>query len=208
MPRKRPVQQTRARRTRDDLLEAAGEVFANQGYPGATIDDITAIAGVSKGAFYFHFESKEDVFVALVQGWASDVSTQVKELSRSGRLERSGLRTVIDRLLSVGGSRWRPRLVLEFLSQAEHNSRVGEALVEAQDAWRAATSKVVSKARRAGLVDEGLSPDATAAALLAIRDGLIVQACLPGSSREIDVRSATRVALALLQPPRVVRRTG
>ena len=208
MPRKRPVQQSRAKRTREDLLEAARQVFADGGYSRATIDDITNTVGVSKGAYYFHFESKEDILVALVEEWAEDVSEQVKELTKTGRLERAGLRPIIDRLLGVGGATWRPRLVLEFLSQAEQNERVGEALVRAQDAWRTATSKFVSRARRAGLVEEGLSPDATAAALLAIRDGLMVQACLPGSSQEIDVRSATKAALALLQPAGVMRRVG
>lgn len=208
MPKKPSVQQARAKRTRDDLLEAARRVFAGRGYAGATIDDITAAAGVSKGAYYFHFETKEDILVALVTDWAAEVSEGVHELARTGDLERAGLRAALHRLFSVGNSTWQPRLVLEFLSQAEQHERVGQALVAAQDAWRGAMSKLISRARRAGAADEGLSPDAIAAALLAIRDGLLMQACLPGSSREIDLRSATKAALALLQPIRPVRRVS
>ena len=208
MARKRSVQQSRAKRTREDLLEAARRVFANQGYAGATIDDLTAEAGVSKGAFYFHFDSKEDILVALVTDWANEISEGVQELTRTGDLERAGLRAALNRLFSVGNSTWQPRLVLEFLSQAEQHERVGVALVAAQDAWRTAMAKLISKARRAGVADEGLSPDAIAAALLAIRDGLLMQACLPGSGREIDLRSATKAALALLQPVRPMRRVS
>lgn len=208
MAKKRSVQQFRAKRTRADLLEAARRVFANQSYAGATIDDITAEAGVSKGAFYFHFDSKEDILVALVTDWANEISEGVQDLTRTGNLEGAGLRAALNRLFSVGNSTWQPRLVLEFLSQAEQHERVGAVLVAAQDAWRTAMAKLISKARRAGVADEGLSPDAIAAALLAIRNGLLMQACLPGSGREIDLRSATKAALALLQPVRPMRRVS
>lgn len=208
MATNRSLRQSRAKRTREDLLGAAQRVFADQGYTGATIEDITDEAGVSKGAYYFHFDSKEDIFVALVTKWASEISEGAQALTATGDLERVGLKAALHRLFSVGNSAWQPRLLLEFLSQAEQHERVGEALVAGQDAWRAAMAKLVFKARRAGVADERLSPDAIAIALLAIRDGLLMQACLPGSGREIDLRSATKAALAMLQPPGAARRVS
>jgi AcrR family transcriptional regulator len=47
------------------LLEAALEVFAERGYRDASIDDIAQRAGYSKGAVYWHFSSKDDLFFAL-----------------------------------------------------------------------------------------------------------------------------------------------
>ncbi|GGS31329.1 ScbR family autoregulator-binding transcription factor [Streptomyces griseoviridis] len=58
------AQQERAIRTRRAVLMAAAEVFAKQGYTAATVADILKAAGVTKGALYFHFDSKE----ALAQG--------------------------------------------------------------------------------------------------------------------------------------------
>src|SRR4051794_11617984 len=49
------------------LLEAALEVFAERGYRAASVDDIAAEAGYSKGAVYFHFSGKEDLFFALLE---------------------------------------------------------------------------------------------------------------------------------------------
>jgi AcrR family transcriptional regulator len=49
------------------LLRAAGEVFAERGYPDASVDEIAARAGYSKGALYWHFASKDDLFLALVE---------------------------------------------------------------------------------------------------------------------------------------------
>ncbi|GAA2607647.1 MULTISPECIES: ScbR family autoregulator-binding transcription factor [Streptomyces] len=58
------AQQERAIRTRRAVLEAAATVFAEQGYTAATVADILKTAGVTKGALYFHFDSKE----ALAKG--------------------------------------------------------------------------------------------------------------------------------------------
>ena len=53
--------------TREVLLQAAGRVFARKGYRAATVDDVAAAAGLSKGAVYWHFESKEELLLALLE---------------------------------------------------------------------------------------------------------------------------------------------
>ncbi|MER6735930.1 ScbR family autoregulator-binding transcription factor [Streptomyces puniciscabiei] len=53
--------QDRAIRTRRKILSAAAEVFESRGYRSATISEVLNAAGVTKGALYFHFQSKEDL---------------------------------------------------------------------------------------------------------------------------------------------------
>ena len=60
---------TRAERkelTRELLLDAAIEVFAQRGYHGASLEDVAAAAGFTKGAVYSNFETKADLFLALL----------------------------------------------------------------------------------------------------------------------------------------------
>jgi AcrR family transcriptional regulator len=52
--------------TRDRLLRAATAVFASKGYHAASVDDIVAESGTSKGAFYHYFASKQEVFITVV----------------------------------------------------------------------------------------------------------------------------------------------
>jgi AcrR family transcriptional regulator len=52
--------------TRARLLEAAAEVFAKKGYERASVDDVAQAAGFTKGAVYWNFASKEELFLALV----------------------------------------------------------------------------------------------------------------------------------------------
>ena len=64
-PKKR-VRPTRAQ-TRARLLKAAGEVFAERGYDRASLDDVAAAAGLTKGAVYSSFASKDELFYALMR---------------------------------------------------------------------------------------------------------------------------------------------
>lgn len=65
-------EQTRAR-----LLEAAAAVFARRGYHVATLEEVAAEAGFTKGAVYSNFESKEALFLALVD---QEIAKRVQEI--------------------------------------------------------------------------------------------------------------------------------
>jgi AcrR family transcriptional regulator len=57
----------RRRQTRDHLLEAAAQVFAERGFHGASLDEVAAVAGFTKGAVYSNFKNKEDLFLAVLE---------------------------------------------------------------------------------------------------------------------------------------------
>jgi len=65
--------QQRSEETRAHLLDAAQKQFSISGYDAASVDDICKEAGVSKGAFYHHFPSKQAVFLALFEDWLTTV---------------------------------------------------------------------------------------------------------------------------------------
>jgi len=67
MNRKRMTQEERKQETRKMLLDSAAEIFAQFGFHGATVDKIAEFAGYSKGAVYANFNSKEELFLALLE---------------------------------------------------------------------------------------------------------------------------------------------
>ncbi|MER5934801.1 ScbR family autoregulator-binding transcription factor [Streptomyces sp. NPDC002054] len=67
------LKQGRAQRTREVLLRAAAEVFDENGFSGASINKILERAGVTAGAVYFHFESKEGLARAVILEQAGDL---------------------------------------------------------------------------------------------------------------------------------------
>src|SRR5260370_23487825 len=57
----------RREQTRHHLIEAAAAVFAARGYHGASLDEVAAAAGFTKGAVYSNFKNKEELFVAVLE---------------------------------------------------------------------------------------------------------------------------------------------
>lgn len=67
MVRRRLTQEERKTETRQLLIESAVETFAQLGFHGASVDKIAEYAGFSKGAFYAHFNSKEELFLTILK---------------------------------------------------------------------------------------------------------------------------------------------
>ena len=86
--------------TRQRILEAAEEVFAEKGYHGAVVDDIVRTADMSKGGFYFHFPNKQGSFLALMESLTPRlISTAERAIAQEtdpvARVD-AALRTVLD----------------------------------------------------------------------------------------------------------------
>nr|WTB30753.1 TetR/AcrR family transcriptional regulator [Streptomyces sp. NBC_00830] len=91
------AQQARAIQTRRSILVAAAAVFDERGYSSATISEILARAGVTKGALYFHFNSKEELALGVMDLQLDSVPlppqlTKLQELVDQGMLLAHRLR--------------------------------------------------------------------------------------------------------------------
>jgi AcrR family transcriptional regulator len=65
--------------TRTRILAAAARVFAQKGYHETRVDDIVVESGSSKGSVYFHFPSKERIFLALIDTFTDLLETRLRE---------------------------------------------------------------------------------------------------------------------------------
>ncbi|HEY7633802.1 MAG TPA: TetR/AcrR family transcriptional regulator [Thermoleophilaceae bacterium] len=86
-----PSGDTRSNRKRKAILDAASRVFLSKGYLGTSMDEIAALAGVSKQTVYKHFADKEGLFneivVSTVNEASDPVQQEVQSLADSGDLE-------------------------------------------------------------------------------------------------------------------------
>jgi AcrR family transcriptional regulator len=97
------ARQERSRRTVERILDAAARIFHEQGYAGATTNDIADEADVSIGSLYQYFPNKEAVLLALTSRHIKATTSGLAELLSEQRLEAGVdaiLRTVIDFLLA------------------------------------------------------------------------------------------------------------
>jgi AcrR family transcriptional regulator len=121
--------------TRSHLLDAAARVFARQGFDGASIDDIAAAAGFTKGAVYSNFKNKEDLFLALIdrrtEQQIAAVRTTLEETSSLTGEERSIRFADFTAELLWGDRDWQ-LLSLEFALYAARHPQARRLLAERQ----------------------------------------------------------------------------
>jgi AcrR family transcriptional regulator len=80
MPTRIPIEGVGKRaRTRARLIEAAAELFAERGFHGATLADVAGRAGLTTGAIYGNFKSKEELFLAIFEAPAAGVNVEFRE---------------------------------------------------------------------------------------------------------------------------------
>lgn len=120
----------RTRQTRALLLKAAETVFARDGYEGAELGEIAALAGRTKGAIYAQFASKEEIFLAMVEERRDGDRAEMQQaLSPTGSVEENikALRRFYLKL--VDQPRW-GLLLLEFKLFAMRHPQAQKRLQE------------------------------------------------------------------------------
>lgn len=146
----------RRQATRDRLLAAAAEVFAERGFHGASVEDICERAGFTRGAFYSNFTDKDELVTELYAQHSRRLRTAVTEVaSRPGLTLPDLLDAVVD--VWAGDPEERRRwhlLTTEFGLHALRDERARRAWAAIQADVRAGLGEVVD-----GIVrDHGLHP--------------------------------------------------
>lgn len=172
----------RKRRSRDEtrqlLLDAALKVFGSNGYERATIDEIVREAGFSKGAFYVHFESKDDLFWEMLQERINAQQEQFRAaLDPEDSIEANEMR-ILGAVFAMSQGPIGPAIYLEFTAHGMRNPRVRERLGEMYAGWHAFIADTLVRGQEAGLLRPDLDVPLLASVLMALFEGSMIQSHL------------------------------
>ena len=106
--------QERSRLTRQSLLDAARQVFARDGFEKASLQDISTIAGKTRGAFYAHFADKEDIFFAVIEQLLASSRERFRQQLKHASTRAKGIAALTAHLVDVIEDKERALLALEF----------------------------------------------------------------------------------------------
>lgn len=125
-------QQARAEETRTRILDAARVCFSRSGYDAASVSDICQEAGVTKGAFYYHFESKLHLFLELQNFWINQIDSalSLSEAANRSAAERLIALQEFTRQIFSGVTDYTP-MFIEFWLQSTRIPLVQKRSVEA-----------------------------------------------------------------------------
>lgn len=158
--------------TRASILQTAAEVFAERGYAETTLSELIARSGLTKGAFYFHFASKEQLALAVLaekqRQWLELVSQRV--LDKPAAIDQ--LRALGPALIKLHredpGAYSAPRLSRDLARMPE---LAGIVRVQMRG-WIDLVADIITRAKRDGDLPSQLDATALATILVAATDGL------------------------------------
>lgn len=174
MARTMKIPQQRAIETRQRIVDAAYQVFARRGYGQATVDEIGDEAGVSMGALYHHFSSKQDLFKAIL-----DEHMQAEEIELSSLADASSFREMIERFVRfwldhLKESHEHDPLFMEIFAHATREGWAQQAVQSFIERGERLLRETLHIAQTTGLVRPELDVDAAATLVYASMEGLAV----------------------------------
>lgn len=197
------ISELRRESRREQILEAAMACFSENGFHQTGMADIVSRSGMSHGAVYLYFPSKEDIIEAL-----ADDRHQREALLNSVAEQASNpieaLRALIRayaRWLADPAGEPRRRVGINGWAEALRSQRVHARVVEGIRIPHAIIAGLVERAQRMQLLPDDLSADAIARSLIALFQGFVLQAAW---KEQIDVDACVAVVdrmLQGLQPP-------
>ncbi len=170
--------QQRSEETRARLLEAAEACFSESGYDGAGVAKICRRAGVSKGAFYHHFQTKQAIFLELLNRWLEGLDAQMAQAWQDAANVPAALFHIagmVRQVFDVG--RGRLPIFLAFWMQASHDPDIWRATIGHYRHYQAVFAEMID----AGIEEGSIAPvnaSAAAQAIVSLGAGLIFQGLL------------------------------
>ena len=163
------------RDTKTRLLEAAARVFARQGYESATLDAVASEAGLTKGAVYWHFESKCDLFRALLREYEHRErefsAEQAQRAADPPEAELAVLAVLDAELARVAEAPEWARLPVEFVA-AGRDPDFGADVASALRLRRDLLVEIVREWQLSGRATQEAEPQTAALLLSAVLRGL------------------------------------
>ena len=177
-------------RTRERLLAAAREAFIRNGFARTSLEAIAEAAGFSKGAVYSNFESKDALFLELLEAKFAADGGEIGRLAAE-HSDRAALLAAIRNYLETHGDILDFTMVaVEFLSQIESGSPVARRAADLYQAQREATTRLAALA--SGRSQDDPSLQGFAAGLIALTLGLATQRSLDRGA--VDIALWARLA--------------
>lgn len=189
--------QERSEITRNKILSSAVKQFATEGYDHTAVADICREAGLSKGAFFHHFPTKQALFLAVLNARLMDLDQQL-----AGVLQESS--SVADGLVNMAGvtsevfasADGQLGMFLEFWTQAIHDPEVWQATIAPYRRY----ADLFAGYLQAGIEDGSLQPvdtDLASRVVVALALGMLLQGVMDPDGAPWDEMTKNGIRLLL-----------
>ena len=188
--------QHRSEETHNHILEVANQLFAKSGYDATGVAEICQSAGVSKGAFYHHFPTKQAVFMELINSYMNSIEAGFNLM----RQQTQNVPQVILQMAEMVGSLFQASdihlpIFLEFWTHANHDPQVWEATVAPYHRYQSYFAEMIQEGIDQGTI-QPVDPHQVARVIVSLAVGLLMESLF--DPQVTDWQNEARQSLELL----------
>ncbi len=192
------VRQQRAERTRSLIIDTAARMFAEVGFDGVSLNDLISATGMSKGAFYFHFSSKDELALATFRVKQRELITRLQADAEPSASASDELCSAMRRRARLIAGDPTMHCVVRLGADLSVRSGPGSEYASFQELGMRSISQLIERGVHTGEFGEHLEPRSTARAIFAWVVGMDSLSLLDSGGRDLEER--TEEVLALLIP--------
>ncbi len=170
--------------SRDEILKAATRLFANRGFHETSMSEVAREARVSKALIFWHFKTKEELFLAVLNRLLEPYFIDFAEESRMLDERHQILRLVEFYLLFVRDHANSVRFFLaQMLREQRLSEGLGEQIMKLYSGYRDMLVELIARAQERGLCATGFTPENAAGFILSALNGLMIEFLfMPGAT--------------------------
>jgi AcrR family transcriptional regulator len=188
--------QNRSVETRNHLIEVASQLFSKSGYDATGVAEICQAAGVSKGAFYHHFPTKQAVFMELINSYMNSIEAGFNLM----RQQTHDVPQVILKMAEMVGTLFQTSdihlpIFLEFWTHANRDPQVWEATVAPYHRYQSYFAEMIQEGITQGSI-KPVDPHQAARVIVSLAVGLLMESLFNPQIK--DWRLEARQSLELL----------
>lgn len=191
---------------REHILDAAERCFARAGFHRCTMADICSQAGVSAGALYIHFESKEALIAGIVERNRNQVAEQFAELAQAP--DFTAALGALGEHYAVDEPQYKRILNLEIAAEATRNEKIAELFLACDRFVIDGFTELIDRVAREGRISPIADPRIIAETLCVIGEGMFwrraVDPDFDGRKLMSTVLTAVAALLNAPQPPATI----
>ncbi len=170
--------QQRSEETYTRILDAAAASFSRNGYDATGVAEICRAAGISKGAFYYHFPSKQALFIALLQRWLDELDVNIAALQAGASSVPEALTRMAEAFQAVlHTADGNLPMFMEFMSAAQRDPVIWAATVQPYRRYQLWFANLIEKGVAEGSLRQ-MDPQVASQMLVSWAVGMLLQSIL------------------------------
>lgn len=170
---------SKGERTKRKILDAATLLFNENGYDKTSVQDICEQAGVSKGAFFHHFPSKELLFLEILYEFLEKLDIRMKEIEKKSKNVPQAMidmTKILEEIFIISENKL--TIFLEFVKQAEKNDDIMKSLSKQFEKFEKYIENLIENGKKEGSIKKEINSKFFSSLIVSLSIGMILRKSL------------------------------